>query len=52
MIDWLATHGSLMVLLFFFCLFLAFSIWAFMPTNKKKMQDYGQIPLRETNNGE
>jgi len=50
MMDWLADHGSLVILVFFFTLFLAFAFWAYKPTNKAKMDEYGQIPLRETGN--
>jgi len=52
MIDWLAIHGALLVLLAFFCVFLAFAAWAYIPKNKDKMNDYGQIPLREKYDGE
>ena len=52
MIDWLNVHGSLLVLLVFFAIFLAFAFWAFLPANKKKMDDYGNIPLKERYDGE
>lgn len=48
MMDWLAAHGSMCVLLVFFSLFLAFSFWAYAPRNKEKMNSFAQIPLRET----
>jgi cbb3-type cytochrome oxidase subunit 3 len=51
MIDWLANHGGMLVLMMFFILFLAFSLWAYLPANKTKMRAYGHIPLKEEDNG-
>ncbi len=51
MMDWLATHGGTMVLLMFFAMFLMFAVWAFAPGNKKRMEAYGQIPLKENDDG-
>ena len=47
MMDWVAEHGSLLVLITFFALFLGFAVWAYAPANKRKMETYGQIPLQE-----
>lgn len=52
MIDWLASHGGIVVLLTFFGLFVGFSVWAYLPANKEKMNTYGQIPLEEKKNVE
>lgn len=51
MMDWVAEHGSIVVLVTFFTMFLGFALWAYVPTNKQKMTDYGKIPLKETGNG-
>ena len=52
MMDWLATRGGVLVFVMFFVLFLAFAFWAFRPANKTRMDHYGQIPLKETGDGE
>jgi cbb3-type cytochrome oxidase subunit 3 len=52
MTEWLAANGSLLVLLVFFAMFLGFAFWAFAPGNKKRMKDYGHIPLKEASDGE
>lgn len=52
MMEWLAVQGSLAVLAAFFAMFLGFAFWAFVPANKKRMEDYGRIPLKETGDGE
>ena len=52
MIDWLAVHGGLVVLVLFFTLFLMFAFWAYVPANKNKMDEYGQIPFKEKSDGE
>jgi cbb3-type cytochrome oxidase subunit 3 len=52
MMDWLATHGGTLVLLMFFVMFVAFGIWAYLPSNKNKMDTYGHIPLQESRDGE
>jgi cbb3-type cytochrome oxidase subunit 3 len=36
----------------FFTTFLAFAFWAYVPANKKRMEEYGQIPLEEKRDGE
>lgn len=51
MMDWIAEHGSIVVLILFFTMFLGFAAWAYRPGNKKRMENYGQIPLKETGNG-
>jgi cbb3-type cytochrome oxidase subunit 3 len=52
MIDWLSDNGGMLVLVLFFTMFLVFAGWALAPGNKKKMEDYGHIPLKETGDGE
>ena len=52
MMDWLATQGGLLVLVMFFALFLGVAVWAYRPSGKGQMEDYGNIPLRETGDGE
>ncbi len=38
---------SLAGLLFFVAIFVGIVVWAYRPSAKKKMQDYGNIPLNE-----
>lgn len=52
MIAWLETNGSITVLLVFLVMFVAFGVWAYVPANKRKMEHYGHIPLKETHDGE
>ncbi|MGB9151675.1 MAG: cbb3-type cytochrome c oxidase subunit 3 [Alphaproteobacteria bacterium] len=52
MMDWLAAHGGLLVLLMFFVIFLGFFYWAYKPANKRMMEDYGHIPMMENDDGE
>jgi len=52
MMDWLVAHGGVLVLVMFFVMFLSFAYWAFQPKNKDRMNEYGQIPLREKNDGQ
>ena len=52
MMDWLAHHGSELVLVVFFITFLLFAAWAYVPSNRKKMDDCGKIPLKENYDGE
>lgn len=49
--DWLASYGGIVVLIMFFIMFLGFAFWAYVPANKLKMDEYGQIPFKEKNNG-
>lgn len=52
MMDWLAQHGGLIVTIVFFVMFLGFGIWAYRPANKNMMKSYGDIPFRESRNGQ
>jgi cbb3-type cytochrome oxidase subunit 3 len=47
MMDWLAVNGSILVLVAFFALFLAFAFWAYAPANRRRMESHGHIPLKE-----
>lgn len=52
MMDWLTDHSGLVGLLLFVGLFLGFAVWAYRPSNKEKMEQYGKIPLEESRHGE
>lgn len=52
MIDWFLNHNSEVGLMLFFTLFLTFAFWAYAPGNKKRMNNYAHIPLRESNDVE
>lgn len=52
MMDWLAIHGSIAVLIVFFVIFMAFGFWAYRPSRRKKFESYGCIPLKENRDGE
>ena len=47
MMEWLAAQGGVLVLVMFFVAFLGFALWAYLPSNKKRMEDCGHIPLKE-----
>jgi len=51
-IEWLSAYGSVVVLPAFFAIFLLFGVWAYRPANKRKLQEYGRIPLQESRDGE
>lgn len=52
MSEFLFEHGRLIVMLLFIAIFLGFGLWAFLPRNKKKFEDFGSIPLKENHYGE
>lgn len=52
MIDWLAAHGAIVVMIVFMVIFCGFSFWAYRPSNKNKLKNYGQIPLMENEDGQ
>jgi cbb3-type cytochrome oxidase subunit 3 len=52
LLNWLAAKGNLVILVMFFAMFLGFALWAYAPTNRKRMKKYGDIPLREAVDGE
>ena len=47
MIDFIAKHAAIIGLLFFFLFFIAVIISLYLPGNKKKFEDYKNIPLKE-----
>ncbi|MEM6603651.1 MAG: cbb3-type cytochrome c oxidase subunit 3 [Pseudomonadota bacterium] len=47
MIDFLAKNAGMIGLLFFFCVFVGVAIWAYWPTQKKKLEAYKFLPLKE-----
>jgi cbb3-type cytochrome oxidase subunit 3 len=50
-IDWLADNGPLIVLPVFMVIFFAFGFWAYRPKNKANMENYANIPLKESPDG-
>lgn len=52
MMEWIAAHAPVIGLILFFALFLGAAIWTYLPANKKKMEAYGKIPLRERQDGQ
>lgn len=52
MMDWLTQHAGTVGLVLFFTLFVCFGIWAYRPSNKKKLEKYGRIPLEESHDGQ
>ena len=51
MMDWLVNHGAEVVLPVFLTVFLGFGFWAYRPKNKDRMKEYGNIPFKETLDG-
>jgi len=52
MMDWIVAHGSVVVLFVFMAVFLGFGFWAYKPSNKSQMQSFGDIPFKESHDGE
>lgn len=48
MIDTLAQYSGYIVLVGFFTAFVGIAIWAYRPANKKTIENYRDIPFRET----
>ena len=46
MLDFIVSNASIIGLLFFFSCFLIIGVYALRPKNKKKFEEYGQIPLK------
>ncbi|MGB4100768.1 MAG: cbb3-type cytochrome c oxidase subunit 3 [Alphaproteobacteria bacterium] len=46
--DWLAQHGPVLTTVCFFAGFVGIALWAYFPANKKRLEDQGKIPLRES----
>ena len=49
--DLIVAHGSEAVLLVFLAVFLGFGFWAYRPRNKTRMQEYGNILFKESQDG-
>jgi len=47
MIDFIIKNSGLISLVGFFSFFGVTFIWAMLPRNKQKLEDYKNIPLRE-----
>mgnify|MGYP003386828521 CR=1 FL=1 len=48
MMGWVADRAGTLGLVIFFTIFVVAVIWTFAPKNKQKLEQYGNIPLRET----
>ena len=51
MMAWLAAYGPMIVLPVFMALFVGYGFWAYRPSNKKQMSEYGEIPFKESHDG-
>ena len=51
MMDFLAKYGSMIVHPVFMAVFFGFGYWAYKPSNKKQMEAFGDIPLKESRDG-
>lgn len=51
MMDWLVQHGPTVATLFFFVAFVGIALWAFLPRNRARLDQYGQIPFKERDHG-
>lgn len=49
MIDILSHNAGLIGLLFFFGVFITVALWAFLPSQKQKLESYKFLPLQEDN---
>jgi cbb3-type cytochrome oxidase subunit 3 len=49
MIDFLAINAGMIGLLFFFIVFSGVAVWAFLPSQKEKIENHKYIPLTEDN---
>lgn len=47
MIDWLIQHAPSIGLLGFFLGFVGVAVWAYLPANKRRIEDHAHIPFRE-----
>lgn len=52
MMDWLTANASMVVLVLFMAIFLAFAFWAYRPANRAMLKEYGDIPLKESRDGQ
>lgn len=51
MMDTLINTAPTIGLIFFFLIFTGIALWSLLPSNKQRLQEYGQIPLMEEPNG-
>lgn len=49
--NWLTDHSGTIVTVVFFTLFVIIVIWAYLPSNKKSIQDQAMIPFKEDKDG-
>lgn len=47
MISFLGNNAGLIGLLFFFIVFVGVALWAFLPSQKQKLESYKFLPLQE-----
>ncbi len=45
-IDWVSNSSGIIVTVIFFTVFLGIAIWAYLPSNKKNLEDQGMIPFK------
>jgi cbb3-type cytochrome oxidase subunit 3 len=51
MMEWLAAYGPMIVLPVFMVMFVGYGFWAYRPSNKTHMDKYGEIPFKESHDG-
>jgi|JI10StandDraft_1071094.scaffolds.fasta_scaffold15568_10 cbb3-type cytochrome oxidase subunit 3 len=51
MIDWIATHATLIGLVFFFSFFVLTALWIYRPGSRASYQKQAHIPLHEDHHG-
>ena len=49
--DFIAKHSGEITSVFFFSMFVIIAFWAYLPRNKKKLQEYGNIPFKGDEHG-
>ena len=47
MMTWFMDNAPHLALLGFFIAFIGIAVWAYMPSNKAKLQERAQIPFKE-----
>lgn len=45
--ELIAHYAPMVGLLFFFIIFLAITLWTWLPSNKQRLGEYATIPLKE-----
>jgi len=51
MIDFLTIHSGVIVSVLFFTMFVGIAIWSYLPRNKRRLQNYGNIPFEGDDHG-